>query len=137
MTVATETEFVIAWSSHTGPQGDANRGERFRASDPRVLHAPHLFVPDGTPEAEWPTEWDPMFERSEKIERENAKLRRDQELERARANPVKIETTLHRARHDFDAYLDGRPAWIIKGSVVHGTHPLALEYPDMFELVKR
>jgi hypothetical protein len=55
-------EIVIAWQpfsgDHDGIPYVIQRGMRLRASSPAVVACPDNFVPDGTPESEWPTIWE-------------------------------------------------------------------------------
>lgn len=59
-----DDEIVVAWQPFAPPSmaGAIQRGTRLRGDDPIVKAHPQFFVPDGTPEREWPSHWDELVE---------------------------------------------------------------------------
>lgn len=53
-----DDEVVVAWGALAAAEYVIARGERLRGSDPRVREHPEMFVADGTPESEWPSQVD-------------------------------------------------------------------------------
>ena len=126
-------EYVVCWCSFAGPNGDANRGERFRADAAIVLGSPEYFLPDGTPEREWGTEFDHSIERAaeqERLEREEREARFQAE---AKANRVELKARLFVATRDIVTSLNGFPTTIVKGSLVTSDDRLLGDHPDDFE----
>lgn len=80
-----DDEVVIAWQSFAvdGVHETIVRGQRLRGSHPAVKKAPDYFVPDATPESEWPSHFAGAVESS-------MRLAQEQQAERARHAPPEI-----------------------------------------------
>jgi hypothetical protein len=127
--------YVCMDSFMSGPHAAvANEGEELRGSDPRVLAAPHLFVPAGTPRSEWTH--GPFATVNKAIDANSAQLTEARKVafERAaKANTVKLEAPkIVTLKSDWMGELDGAPTTIRKGSKVASTHSLVLAHPELF-----
>lgn len=133
MTTATDS-ILICTEAHSGPAGDVKHGERLRASDPRVAQAPALFVPDGTPETEWPSHWARLAEQAEQREREEREERERLFLAAAKRNPVRLAAPrILTCRRDHAAMLDGKPAFVKKGSEALASDPVVTVEPSAWK----
>ena len=138
MAATTDIEpLMVAWQAAVTPAGDVNRGDRLRATDPRVTAYPHLFVGENVPESEWPNELDQLFADAEEVARLEREQRRAVFERAAKGNRVTIPAPgLHKLKHDLVASYQGRPATILRGSIVLGGSSLLSDHPDAFERVR-
>jgi hypothetical protein len=98
---------------------------------------PGAWVEDGTPASEWPTALDHVVAEAEERARLEAEARVREHREAAEANKIKLAPALYRVTSDLETDRAGRPAIVLKGSVVLEDDPLVTSFPDHVELVKR
>lgn len=103
-----DDQVVIAWTSFAvdGVGDVIRKGTKLRANHPAVRKAPQFFVPDGTLEAEWPSEFDRAVEESMRTDAQ-------EKAERARHSPPPIPEdraveVIEAFRIGFDTYNVGR-----------------------------
>jgi len=130
-------QVYVAWDSFSHPGGVVQRGEKARGSDPAVQAAPVMFVPTDTPMREWPSPLDAAVAMNEERERAEAAARAEAHREAAEANPILLDPTLFRVTRNIETDRDGRPALVLKGSLVLDTDPLLETHPDDLKPVKR
>jgi len=107
------------------------QGQRLRGDHPAVQAAFRYFVPDGTPESEWPSAYDEAIAIAEAQELAERDARREAFEKLARENPVKLEPPrMFRLKRDLLATRDGRPATIRKGSIVLADDELLTAHAD-------
>ena len=138
--MATQTkaeEWAVCVSSHCNPKmiGEViNEGQEFRADDPVVLFAPHLFRPKGTPRSEWPTPFDYAVATTEADAAAAEQARKERFEREARSNRVKLAAPkMLKLKADALTHAeDGVPMLLEKGSMIPESHPLVVEHPELF-----
>lgn len=134
MTTATTGDIVVATTSFASSFGDYRRGQRVRASDDVVAAHPALFVPEGVPDAERPSEWDSIVKENERKEHEEREAAAAAFATEAAKHKVKFpEPDIVTAKADFIARYLGRPTTIAKGSKVLADHELVVDHPEMWK----
>jgi hypothetical protein len=126
-------EIVTAWQSFSvaTPRGDQSvgRGEELRGDHPAVKAAPAYFVPQGTPEGEWPSPFEAAGEVAQEtaIEHHAELARRYPEIDRP---PLALEDAV---RATMDVHLGGRT--IAAGAILSRDDKVVQLGPDYFEPV--
>lgn len=95
-TQAVHTGSVVCAVAHSGPYGDAHFGITYDSDSDLVRNSPHYFVPIGTPESLWPTEFDVVI--NERAEQDAAReaQRKQEQLDRSKGNRIKLEVDVPR-----------------------------------------
>lgn len=119
--IADDEIFVCAHAFAAGPHDVVRRGTRLRGSNPLVRQFPAMFVPDGTPEAEWPSEWGTVPERV------------DHAPEFTRTTRTRSRITIVGAvmcTMGFQVLSTGES--VARGVVLHPEDPLVRAHPEYF-----
>lgn len=122
-----DDEVFIAWQGASQGDYTVSRGDRLRGSHPMVRSLGRtVFVPDGTPQSEWPNPRDAIVEASD--------------AQAKRVPPPKPNPSMDRPLRDFRkcvtevSRLDG--AWHLRpGDIVPLEHDAVTARPDCFAVL--
>jgi hypothetical protein len=135
MTTTDDVTILTVSYSFAGPFGDHMKGDRVRSDHPSVALLPDAFHDPMTTASD---EIKTGFETLDRLRHEREIERIEEELAEYRAqaesNPVRIEgPRLMRCTKDHHGYYEGRPARILKGSVVPSDDPAVEGAPNYWK----